>query len=446
MGERSAAVVGAGLAGLTAAYRLSQAGWIAEVFESEPEVGGRVKTVERDGYVIDTAATALGEAYSSYNDLAEELGLQQDIGPAAPGIGIFRDGKIHMIRTDRLVRSALTTRVISIRSKLKAIRLGVDIARAARRGHLDYSDPRKMAPIDAEDARTYALRVLNQELDQYLCEPVVRTLLIADTCNVSKVELFSGFANIFSTRITALRGGLGRLPTLLASKLAVTVNAPVSRVSDLGDQVEVEYSIAGGAPRVGRYGAAVITTPLPVADRICPDRTAALRPIASRLDYTQAITVAIASNRPPDCPAALVALPSGEDPDIALLFLDHNKCSDRAPLGRGLIDVHWETDASTRWMQKSDDAIAAHSLRTVFRVFPELRESVAFTHVSRWPLALPYTRPGAYQLIGELNAGLDRMDRIQFAADYMSAAGQNTAVRLGNRAARNLIKNVRVAG
>ena len=40
-----AAVVGAGLSGLTAGYRLQQAGWDVEVFESGPEVGSRVRTV-----------------------------------------------------------------------------------------------------------------------------------------------------------------------------------------------------------------------------------------------------------------------------------------------------------------------------------------------------------------------------------------------------------------
>lgn len=43
------AVVGAGIAGLTAAYRLAQAGLQVTVFESESKVGGRVVAVRSDG-------------------------------------------------------------------------------------------------------------------------------------------------------------------------------------------------------------------------------------------------------------------------------------------------------------------------------------------------------------------------------------------------------------
>ena len=440
MTARSAAVVGAGLAGLSAAYRLSQAGWAVQVFESESEVGGRVKSVARDGYIIDTAATALGEAYSSYNELAEAVGLRSEIVPAAPGLGIYRGGRVHVIRMDRLAWSALTTRVLSLRSKVKSLRLFADIMRAKRSGHLDYADMRNMAPIDNEDARTYALRALNAELDQYLCEPAIRTLLIADSSKVSKVELFSWMANIAATKLTALRGGLGRLPKALADKLDVTVNAPVTLVSDRGDHVELQIDIAG-ASQTRTYDAVVIAAPLPVAARICPDRDAILGPFTRRLDYTTAITVGVATKRAPDCPVSMVALASQEDPEIALLFLDHNKCPDRAPAGRGLIDVHWETAASGDWLDRSDEDISQRSLDTVFAVFPELEGSIEFTHVTRWSLALPLTGPGAYQLMGEFTAAVDRGDRIQFAGDYLSAAGQNTAVRLGAKAARNLVKN-----
>ena len=75
----------------------------------------------------------------------------------------------------------------------------------------------------------------------------------------------------------------------------------------------------------------------------------------------------------------------------------------------------------------------------MLRVFPELRDRVEFTEVTRWPAALPHTRIGAYKQIGEFNEQIDPRDRIQFAADYMSAAGQNTAVEFGNRAAAALI-------
>jgi oxygen-dependent protoporphyrinogen oxidase len=435
---KSVAVVGAGLAGLSAAYRLQEAGWRVRVFESDSRVGGRVKTVRHDGYLIDTGATALGAYSPDYYGLAEAVGAE--IVRSSPYIGIFRDGRIHLLCADRLVRSGLTTKVISTRSKLKAARIGVDVVLAKLRGHLDLSDPRKVAPIDNENARDYALRVLNNELDQYLCEPVVRTMLIADTDKVSKVELFAGFANIMSATMSALAGGQGRLPELVADTLDdVQLNTEVQQVADRGDHIEVRYQSAGGATTQDRFDAAVIATPLPIAARICPDRGSLLNPLNESLRYTQAITVAVGTSLVPDCPAMLLQFPSRESPDIALFMLDHNKAADRVPPGHGLFGADWEMDAAAKWMDESDEDIAEHTLASVFRVFPELRGHITFTRVNRWPRALPLTEAGMYRKIGEFTAALDPRDLIQFASDHMSCAGQNTAVEYGTKAARNIV-------
>ena len=85
-----------------------------------------------------------------------------------------------------------------------------------------------------------------------------------------------------------------------------------------------------------------------------------------------------------------------------------------------------------------DPDVVSRTLQTVLGLYPELDGKVDFTHVTRWTQALPHTSLGAYRKIGDFNARLDRSAPIQFAADYMSAAGQNTAVVLGNRAAENL--------
>jgi protoporphyrinogen/coproporphyrinogen III oxidase len=100
--------------------------------------------------------------------------------------------------------------------------------------------------------------------------------------------------------------------------------------------------------------------------------------------------------------------------------------------------VCFEMSAAAAWMQRSDDALIARSLQTVLRLFPELQGTVDFTYVRRWPMALPQTRVGVYQRIAEFTSSIDPRSRIQFAGDYLSQTGQNTAVAWGNRAAANL--------
>jgi len=77
----------------------------------------------------------------------------------------------------------------------------------------------KSAPLDTESAPGYATRALCSELDSYMCEPIVRCMLIADSDKVSKVELFSGIANIFTGKIMSVVGGQARMAEELAARL-----------------------------------------------------------------------------------------------------------------------------------------------------------------------------------------------------------------------------------
>jgi len=84
------AIVGAGLAGLTCAYRLRQAGYAAKLYEAATHVGGRCRTrrdffdagqiAERGGELIDTGHRAI-------RALAKELGFALDDLTAAEAAG-----------------------------------------------------------------------------------------------------------------------------------------------------------------------------------------------------------------------------------------------------------------------------------------------------------------------------------------------------------------------
>lgn len=88
------AVIGAGIAGLTAAYRLGQAGLSTKVFDSWNRVGGRMFTAR--GMWADKQLTELGGElidtdHDALRGLAEELGLTLDPILEAPGSGIRQD-------------------------------------------------------------------------------------------------------------------------------------------------------------------------------------------------------------------------------------------------------------------------------------------------------------------------------------------------------------------
>ena len=71
------AVIGAGLSGLTTAWRLLQAGLHPMVFETQSEPGGRMRSVVTNGVVRDLGAWTY-TAGGRVDRLARELGLTSD--------------------------------------------------------------------------------------------------------------------------------------------------------------------------------------------------------------------------------------------------------------------------------------------------------------------------------------------------------------------------------
>jgi oxygen-dependent protoporphyrinogen oxidase len=434
-----AAIVGAGIAGLTAAYRLRQAGWDVKVFEKEASAGGRVETLVRQGYRVDTGATAIAARYPLFIALARELGLE--LVWTSPYLGVYRNGRIHLLQLDRLVRSALSTDLLSAATKLRLIAIALDIAWAKFRGTLSYDDLRNAAPLDTESARDYMRRIAGVEADAYLGEPITRALLLANSDQVSRVELMSGLVNAVAGRLSTLAGGQAAIIDALVARVgALNLSTPITKVVETGSGVTLSCIGPDGNTMDEQFDACVVACPLPAAMAICPDHQRRLGALSERLRFTKGINVAVGTTRAADTPAFLVQLPSEVDAEIAMIIVENNKAPDRAPAGHGLLSVSWEMSASADWFDRSDELIVERSLATVFKLFPELRGTVDFTYVRRWPLALPHTRPGVYRAIGDFTAGLDRGARTQFAGDYLSQTGQNTAVAWANRAAANLIE------
>jgi len=74
-------VVGAGLAGLTCAYRLKQAGLDATIYEAQPRLGGRCWTRRTDfaeSQIAEHGGELIDQAHTSIRQLAQELRLPLD--------------------------------------------------------------------------------------------------------------------------------------------------------------------------------------------------------------------------------------------------------------------------------------------------------------------------------------------------------------------------------
>ena len=243
MSGKSAIVVGSGIAGMTAAYRLNKAGFSVRVLEAEHIIGGRMSCRRIDGYTFNRAATVLGGSYDFIRGLVEEIGLSDRLKFSDFKIGTYRDGRIFPVRTNRVIVDSLLSGLLSWRSKSLMLRVIHDAKKA--RKYLNFSDLSLAAPIDDETVASYAARRLNKELLEYVVEPTMAAVLATTPNKASIVDFLFSIAHYIGMGVYRFDGGIDFLVEKIAKQVTVETNARVHSVTEDNEGVEVHWERSG---------------------------------------------------------------------------------------------------------------------------------------------------------------------------------------------------------
>jgi protoporphyrinogen/coproporphyrinogen III oxidase len=160
------AVVGAGLAGLTAAYRLKQRGIRVVVYEATDRAGGVILTERRDGYLADLGPNSLSAPSPRVRALFAELGLESRLVAATAAAQtrfIVRRRKLMALPTSP--PELLTTRLLSNGAKLAI-----------------FGEPLEEpgdSPLE-ESIAGFVRRRFNQEVLDYVANPFVAGIFAGD--------------------------------------------------------------------------------------------------------------------------------------------------------------------------------------------------------------------------------------------------------------------------
>ena len=213
---QSIIVVGAGIAGLTAAFRLQQKGFSVRVLEASNDVGGRMATLSKDGYRMDLAVAVFPDTYHCLTQLIQDAGLADQVMPVTDLAGVLRGGRLYRMRATSTL-DALTTGLLSFGSKLKMINAMRDASRIGER--LAWDNLSLAAEFDVESAEAYALRRLNQELLDYVVGPVCRAFFMSSPAEVSAVNFLFVLRYFVGVSFFNSGSGVDFLPRGLARQL-----------------------------------------------------------------------------------------------------------------------------------------------------------------------------------------------------------------------------------
>ncbi|MBN8290631.1 FAD-dependent oxidoreductase [Rhodobacter sp. NTK016B] len=232
-------VIGAGIAGLTAAYRLSKAGHSVTVLEAGAVPGGRVGDRETRGIRYNAGARLIYPFSKPFNALLDELGLRDQMVPvrklSAQCIGPDDDWLIELMPGPR----SLLTPGLSLAERMGFIALGAKMLLARRRS--DPDDAASALAADAQSLAAYTRRHAGPNVLARMVDPVFRGTRAWNAEDISAAFFASTTPHLIGQdSVYVFKQGMATLPEALAHGLDLRCNTRVVSVTISGDGYAVE--------------------------------------------------------------------------------------------------------------------------------------------------------------------------------------------------------------
>ncbi len=433
-------IVGAGLAGLTAALRLARAGYRVRVHERYPRPGGLVRVFEVGGEPLEAFYHHLFTTDRAYVALARELGLEDAIEWLPSRMGIWARGRLWDFGTPGAL---LRFRPLRFGDKLRFALSTLRLQRSA--------DP---APFEDVTAAEWIRSHQGRRVWDTVWGPLFHQKFASEAENVAMVWLWgklrlrgaSRSRSGLGERLGYMRGSFDRLVTALEREIRaaggeLALNDPVHRIEKTRRGFRV-LARRGAHDARAVLMAVPISEYLDVAGHLLGDEE---RQRLRRLRSTSAMCTVLELKHP------LTGYYWLNIADPGFPFgglIEHTNYVPRERYGgRHVLYISNYVLPDSPLLGASKQAILELYLPALRRVNPRFEPSwILASHHFRADDAQPIVTPGYRHLIPKIRTPVSGLYVASMAQIYPEDRGQNYAVAYGTRAAEQIVADLGGAG
>ena len=412
-------IIGAGIAGLAAAWELKQSGLQPLILEQSGRAGGVIVSDRVDGFVIDGGPDSILVQKPAAIELCAELGIADRLFPTTPPRSAFvvRHGRLtelpeaSFLGIPTKVGPFITTSLFSLPGKL---RMATEVLRPAS-SHAD------------ESIGSFIRRRFGSEAVDYLAEPLLAGIHAGDVEQLSIHSLFPRLVSLERSHGSVLRGlssvmakapksstgpfvslptGVGELPEALTAALgrdAIRYHTRVMQISGASPyKLTLDTDASIYAHRV------VVAVPAWAASPMFRSLDPVLARVCAEIPYASSATVFLGLQRSqiahPMNGSGFV-VPRVERKALMAGTWVSSKWPHRAPEGYALLRAFLGGATNPDVLDRNDNALVALA-------FDELKSLLGITgepslvRVYRWPRATPQYTVGHADRVRQIEARL----------------------------------------
>jgi protoporphyrinogen/coproporphyrinogen III oxidase len=431
---RDVVVIGGGIAGLAAAWRLRHRDVL--LLEAGDRLGGRMRSELRGDYWLNHGAHLFPAPGSLVDRMARECGLE-----TVPVTGGMMGLAVGSTVLDRGRVETYPFRLpLSIRDRAAFVRAGLKIQRAVARYH------RLGRRYDFEDDRTFRefLGPLPPAVDQIFSCAAHRATAELDElsagCGIGLFALVWGGKGSLIAR--NLLGGTGRLPAAMGRVLddRARTGCRVHAVRPEGADLVVET-----AEDAIRTRQVIIATQAPHAAPLVATKADQAAGALRQLAYGAFLSVAVETSETTAMPYDDVYAIATPGRVFDMFTNQAHALRARGPRKPGgSLMLFAGAHGAAALMREPDGVIVERFLTDLHELFPQTRGAVADATVHRWELGNVYARPGRGRLQAALEGPLGPHGNLHLAGDYFAELGtMEAAARTGFAAAERADAHLR---